>query len=125
MRRIIPNPDRQRSGIAYPRHKRLWSLNCIEPRRGNHMANLLQDLRYGLRTMRNSPGFTAVAVLTMAIGIAANTTVFSWIDAVLLHPFPGAGEPGRLVSLESVAPSGEPLTTSFPDYRDLRDHIQI
>lgn len=89
------------------------------------MATLLKDLRYGLRTIWQSPGFTAVAVLTMGVGIAANTTVFSWINAVLLHPFPGAGEPARLVALETLAPSGEHLTTSYPDYRDLRDGARL
>ena len=89
------------------------------------MRTLLKDLRYGLRTMRKRPGFTAVAVLTMAVGIAANTTVFSWINAVLLNPFPGAGEPDRLVALETLAPSGEHLTTSYPDYRDLRDRATL
>ncbi|HTQ55676.1 MAG TPA: ABC transporter permease [Bryobacteraceae bacterium] len=89
------------------------------------MANLWKDLRYGQRTLRKNPGFTAVAVLTMAVGIAANTTVFSWIDSVLLHPYPGVGAAHRLVSLETVAPSGEHLTTSYPDYRDLRDNSRL
>ena len=53
------------------------------------MRTLYRDFRYGLRVLLASPGYTAVAVLTLAIGIAANTTVFGWIDALLLHPFPG------------------------------------
>jgi predicted permease len=89
------------------------------------MASLLGDLRYGVRTLRNNPAFTAVAVLTMAVGIAANTTVFSWVDSVLLHPFPAVGDANRLVSLEMVAPSGDHLTVSYPDYRDLRDHSKL
>jgi predicted permease len=89
------------------------------------MGSFLRDLRYGLRTMLSSPGFTLVAVLTMAIGIAANTTVFSWIDSVLLNPFPGAGDPDRIVALETSAPSGEPLLTSYPDYRDFRDRVTL
>jgi hypothetical protein len=89
------------------------------------MATLFNDIQYGLRTMRKSKGFTAVAVLTMAVGIAANTTVFSWIDATLLHPFPGVGDPARIVALETLAPSGEHITASYPDYRDLRDRTKL
>jgi predicted permease len=89
------------------------------------MTTLFNDLRYGLRSMRKNIGFTAVAVLTMAVGIAANTTVFDWVNATLLHPYPGVGDPARLVALETLAPSGEHITTSYPDYRDLRDATKL
>jgi predicted permease len=92
---------------------------------GAHMASLLTDLRYGLRLLARSPGFTAVAVLTIAIGIGVNTTIFSWIRAVLLNPLPGAAEPDRVVTLETLAPSGESVTTSYLDYRDFRDHAKL
>jgi predicted permease len=64
-----------------------------------------------------------VAVLTLAIGIGASTTVFSWIDCVLLRPLPGVGRPDELVALENFAPDGTFLTTSYLDYRDYRDHL--
>lgn len=92
----------------------------------NTMRTLRQDLQFGFRVLRNSPGFTLVAVLTLALGIAVNATVFSWIDSVLLHPFPGAGNPQRLALLETVSSSGEfTVATSYLDYRDYRDNLKL
>jgi putative ABC transport system permease protein len=65
-----------------------------------------------LRILRRSPWFTAVAVLTLGLGIAVNTTVFSWIDSVLLHPFPGVGDPRELALIETVTPTGEFLVNT-------------
>jgi predicted permease len=73
---------------------------------------------------QRSPGFTLIAVLTLAAGIAANSTVFSWINDVILHPLPGVADPSRLLAFETVAPNGDPLSTSYPDYRDYRDHLK-
>ncbi len=89
------------------------------------LESLLQDLRYGLRMMARNPAFTAVAVITLAIGIGTTTTVFSWIDAVLVRPLPGVSDPGRLVALESLTPGGEMVPNSYPDYRDFRDHLKL
>jgi len=87
------------------------------------MGELRQDLRYAFRGLLKDGGFTVIAILTIGIGIGANATVFGWMRALLLNPLPGAAEPGRIVAVESVAPNGDPLTTSFLDYRDLRDHL--
>jgi predicted permease len=89
------------------------------------MRTLVQDLRFGLRMSLKSPGFTLVAVLTLAIGIAASTTVFSWIDNVILRPIPGVANGHELLSFESVTPNGDFMTSSYPDYQDHRDHLKL
>lgn len=89
------------------------------------MAAFWKDVRYGFRVLRKALGFTFIAVLTIALGVSVNTTIFSWINSVLLNPLPGVPEPDRVVALETVAPSGDPLTTSFLDYRDIRDNNKL
>ena len=89
------------------------------------MRTLWQDLRYGLRVLRSTPGLSLVAVLTIALGIASTTTVFSWTEGLLLRPFPGAANGQELVVMEMItagAPNGA-HQTSYLDYRDYRDRL--
>ena len=85
------------------------------------MRGVLEDLRYAARVLRRTPAFTAVAAFTLALGIAATTTVFGWIDGMVLHPFRGAADDGQLAVLESVRASGiEDPNVSYPDCRDFQ-----
>jgi macrolide transport system ATP-binding/permease protein len=81
---------------------------------------LLADLRYAFRTLANSPGFTAIAILSLALGIGANTAMFSFVDAILLRPLP-VPDSGRIVEIDSTAPGTRLGSMSYPDYADLRD----
>jgi predicted permease len=89
------------------------------------MNSLLQDLQHALRMIRRNPGFAAVTIFTLALGIATSSTVFGWVDAILLHPLPGGEQPDRLVALETLAPGGAFVTNSYPDYIDFRDRLKL
>src|SRR5581483_986203 len=90
---------------------------------GGWFEQLARDLRYALRQLRKSPGFTITATAMLAVGICANSTVFSWIDGTMLRPIPGARDGGDLVSLQRGERNFSPTPPfSYLDYRDLREH---
>ncbi len=90
------------------------------------IEELWQDLRYGARILMKSPGFTLVAVITLALGIGANTAIFTWLKAVYLQPLPGVAESHRLVILRTwIKSANSPFLVSYPNYKDYRDRNEV
>src|SRR5262245_24495449 len=88
---------------------------------GVNMQTIWQDLRYGARMLMKKPGFTLIAILTLALGIGANTAIFSLVNTALLRPLP-VERPEQLVSLDDGSLNLPVI--SYPNYRDLRDRNQ-
>ncbi len=102
------------------------SLDDVRSTLRQFLQTLRQDIRFSFRVFVSNPKFTLVAVLTLALGIAVSSTVFSWIDSVLLHPYPGVKETQGLALIETVTSGGEYLaSSSYLDYRDYRDNLKL
>jgi len=94
---------------------------CRDARKVNVIDNFLQDLHFGLRILRRSPGFSILAILCLTLGIGANAAVFSWIEGILFRPYPAVTHQERLVAVGGTSrgePRGNPL--SWPDFQDLQ-----
>jgi len=86
-----------------------WSLHMI-----------LHDLKFAWRMSVRRPAFSAVAVLILGLGIGANATIFSWVEAILLRPLPAVSDQDRLVALRGTAGDRADLAFSYPNFQDLR-----
>jgi predicted permease len=88
------------------------------------MNSFWQDVRYSLRMIAKAPGYAAIAVLTLALGIGANTTIFSWINSTLLNPIPGLASPNEVVALSLGRGTDNPFPFTYPDFEAMRDGQQ-
>ncbi len=89
------------------------------------MSTLISDFRYSIRSLLKNPGLTVAAVLSLGLGIGANTTIFTWVQAVLFRPIPVAADPGtiRIAAMENR--EGDSRSWSYPNYQDFRDRATL
>src|SRR5262247_4563875 len=88
------------------------------------MQTLIQDLRYGARTLLKKPGFTLIAIITLGLGIGANMVIFSFVNTVMLRPLP-VSEPERIVEVTPLGKGASIGAFSYPLYKDFRDKNEV
>src|SRR5215469_8221106 len=99
---------------------------CRDVRGGGVLQDFIQDLRYGLRQLGRSPGFSALAVLCLTLGIGANAAVFSWVEGILFRPYPLVLHQQRLFAVAAtVQGESSPDELSWPDFLDLRRNCTL
>jgi len=85
------------------------------------MSTFTQDVKYALRVLVRAPGYAGITILTLALGIGANTTIFSWINGSLLNPVPGIANQGEVVALSLSPDATSPFPFTYPDFEALRN----
>src|SRR5215469_1375210 len=106
---------------------------CRDMRRVNFFDDFVQDLRFGFRMLVRNPGFSAMAILCLTLGIGANAAVFSWIEGLLLRPFPKVERQDRIVVVagtsratgDKAASATEYSDESWPDFKDIRQNATL
>jgi predicted permease len=121
---ITPEEARRRARLEFGGIDQVKE-ECRDVGTAHLLETLAQDVRYGLRMLRKNPGFTAAAVITLALGIGANTAIFAVVNSFLLRPLP-VREPGQLVVIASKERHSRfPHRVSYPDYVDLRRQVKV
>jgi macrolide transport system ATP-binding/permease protein len=89
------------------------------------VSTLISDLRYSVRSLLKNPGLTVAAVLSLGLGIGANTTIFTWVQAVMFRPIPVAADPGRIRIAAMENREGQSRSWSYPNFQDFRDRVTL